>query len=208
MAGILELRDHLLHEPAAQVLDLGPGLGGEQDAAAAELVGPFQQLQVAEGGPGGRRGDLGLQVDGGLAAGLGGGDHVAVAVALAAEGPVELANQLGQGRGAPASLTDLQLDADQLQLPEQGVVVGLEGQVAVDRHGREADGAQPLDRGRRAAGGWWTSAGGRWASVPAAPPAAATSAQTTLPSSAALIPQPSLRAATTPRPRPVRASAW
>ena len=48
----------------------------------------------------------------------------------------KLADQLGQGRGDPGRPGGLELDADQLQLPEQGVVVGLEGQVARHRHGR------------------------------------------------------------------------
>src|SRR4029453_16643746 len=55
------LGDHLLHEPAPQLAHGGGGLGGEE-AGAAQLVGPLQQVQVALGGAGGGRGGAGLEV--------------------------------------------------------------------------------------------------------------------------------------------------
>src|SRR4029453_12782626 len=92
-AAVAELGDHLLHEPAPQLAHGGGGLGGEQEAGPAQLVGPLQQVQVALGGAGGGGGGRGLKVDGPLAACLGRGHHIPVAVALTPEPPVELVDQ-------------------------------------------------------------------------------------------------------------------
>jgi hypothetical protein len=78
-----------------------------------------------------------------------------VPVALVAELPVELVDQAGQARrGRPGHGTrGGQLDADQLQLAEQGVVVLLERQVGLDRDADEVDGAEPRAGGCDAVGG-------------------------------------------------------
>jgi hypothetical protein len=55
-----------------------------------------------------------VQLDRGVATGLGGGDDDAVAVALAAEAAVELVDQVGQGRRDLGAVVALELDADQL----------------------------------------------------------------------------------------------
>jgi hypothetical protein len=129
-------------------------VGGQQLAPAAQLVHLLQELDVGARRLDASRRDPGLQVDGPLATRLRLGDHRPVPVALVAELPVELVDEVGQARrGRPGHGTrGGQPDADQLQLAEQGVVVLLERQVGLDRDADEADGAEPRAGVRDAVG--------------------------------------------------------